>query len=80
MRARIELFVDYADALYRAFKPLEREMEFRRGRVKASVSDGRFIVDVECSDATSLRSLVNGVLKSIYLTSMVLELEDHVKE
>ncbi|WP_252900365.1 KEOPS complex subunit Pcc1 [Vulcanisaeta sp. JCM 14467] len=58
-----------------SFKTLEREMRFGRGFVSVDTNDnGDVVITVCAKDLTSLRSLVNGVLKSLYLIFKVEEL------
>jgi len=53
--------------VYTSLKPLEREMCFSRGRISISISNSRVTVHGFAADLTSLRSLLNGILKSVYL-------------
>ena len=57
-----------------SFKTLEKEMRFGRGFVSVGVDDGNVVITVCARDLTSLRSLVSGVLKSLYLILKVEEL------
>ena len=62
------------ELIVNSFKTLEREMRFGRGFVSIDVVDGDVVIMVCAKDLTSLRSLVNGVIKSLYLIFKVEEL------
>ena len=63
------------ELIVNSFKTLEKEMRFGRGFVSVGVDDNGDVVITVCArDLTSLRSLVSGVLKSLYLILKVEEL------
>ena len=49
------------------FRSLEREVVFPRGRMFVKVDQDRVVVVCEASDYSSLRSLVNTVLRAAYV-------------
>ncbi|WP_291767528.1 CTAG/PCC1 family protein [Caldivirga sp. UBA161] len=55
------------DVAYRVFKVMEPEFKFKRGMVLTHLSNGDVVVVIKASDINSARSLINGVLKHIYL-------------
>lgn len=55
------------DLLIKSFKTLEKEMRFSRGFVTINASDDGVIITACARDVTSLRSLINGISKSLYL-------------
>ncbi len=55
------------DLIIKSFKTLEREMRFSRGFVSIGADDDGVTIVVCARDLSSLRSLVNGVMKSLYL-------------
>ncbi|ADN50341.1 CTAG/PCC1 family protein [Vulcanisaeta distributa] len=62
------------ELIVKSFKTLEKEMRFGRGFVSVDVSDNGVVITVCAKDLTSLRSLVSGVMKSLYLIFKVEEL------
>ncbi len=63
------------ELIVRSFKTLEKEMRFGRGGfVSVDVSVNGVMITVCAKDLTSLRSLVSGVMKSLYLIFKVEEL------
>ncbi|MFN3803607.1 MAG: hypothetical protein ACK4SY_00965 [Pyrobaculum sp.] len=60
------------ELVYRVFKTLEREVQFRRGRLY--VRRGEIIATA--SDVSSLRSLLHTVFRSIYLVKFVESLQE----
>ncbi|NPA24001.1 MAG: hypothetical protein GXO23_06890 [Crenarchaeota archaeon] len=58
--------------LYRALKPLEKELRFHRGFSRVRAEDGRLVLEGYARDVTSLRSVINGLLKCLYLSYMVM--------
>ena len=68
MRARVRLInINDKDSVYLVLKSMEPEFRFRRGNVLVSLHGDEISVDINAGDLTSLRSLLNGVLKHIYL-------------
>ncbi len=61
------------DYVFKVLKPLEKEMFFSRARVEIKLTNNDLILEGLTRDITSLRSIVNGLLKSIYLA---LKIED----
>jgi len=62
--------------MYKVLKPLEREMTFARARVTIEIANsGELLITGLARDLTSLRSILNGLLKSMYLALKVTELE-----
>ncbi|ABW00990.1 KEOPS complex subunit Pcc1 [Caldivirga maquilingensis] len=55
------------EVVYRVFKVMEPEFKFKRGMVSTYLSNGDVVVVIKASDINSARSLINGVLKHIYL-------------
>ena len=55
------------EVVYRVFKVMEPEFKFKRGMVSTHLSNGDVVVVIRASDINSARSLINGVLKHIYL-------------
>ncbi|MGC8543718.1 MAG: KEOPS complex subunit Pcc1 [Vulcanisaeta sp.] len=55
------------DLIIKSFKTLEKEMRFSRGFVTIEVTNDGVSIVACAKDITSLRSLVNGVVKSLYL-------------
>ena len=55
------------DLIVNSFKALEREMRFSRGFVSVDVNGNNVIILICAKDLSSLRSLVSGVIKSLYL-------------
>ncbi|GAB6947358.1 hypothetical protein JCM16161A_14880 [Vulcanisaeta sp. JCM 16161] len=62
------------ELIVKSFKTLEKEMRFGRGFVSIDVRNGDVVITVCAKDLTSLRSLVSGVMKSLYLIFRVEEL------
>ncbi len=63
------------ELIVKSFKALEKEMRFGRGGfVSVDVSGNGVVITVCAKDLTSLRSLVSGVMKSLYLIFKVEEL------
>ncbi len=62
------------DLIIKSFKTLEKEMRFSRGFVGIGVDDGGVTIVVCARDLASLRSLVNGVVKSLYLIFEIINL------
>lgn len=62
------------DLIMKSFKTLEREMRFGRGFVNVSVINDSVVITVCAKDLTSLRSLVSGVVKSLYLIFRAVEI------
>lgn len=68
MRATFIVCSDNARLMASVFQALEKEFRSRKGSVEARLMpDGCLEVVAVASDLTGLRSLVNGVAKSIYL-------------
>ena len=65
------------ELIVKSFKTLEREMRFGRGFVRVDVDGDNVVITVCAKDLTSLRSLVGGVMKSLYLILKVEELDKH---
>ncbi len=57
--------------LYRSLKPLEKELKFHRGRCSIELSGSRLVITGYGRDITSLRSVINGLLKCLYLTYLI---------
>lgn len=55
------------EVVYRVFKVMEPEFKFKRGVVSVYLSNGDVVAVINASDINSARSLINGVLKHIYL-------------
>ena len=55
------------DLIIKSFKTLEREMRFGRGFVSVDVVGDAVVITACARDITSLRSLINGITKSLYL-------------
>ena len=53
------------------FRSLEREVAFPRGRIRVNLLGDSVEVVCEASDYSSLRSLVNTVLRSAYIVAEV---------
>ncbi|MGC9137168.1 KEOPS complex subunit Pcc1 [Caldivirga sp.] len=66
VEVRLRLSVD-SEVVYRVFKAMEPEFKFKRGMVTTRLSNGDVVITINASDVNSARSLVNGVLKHIYL-------------
>ncbi|WP_243675180.1 KEOPS complex subunit Pcc1 [Vulcanisaeta distributa] len=62
------------ELLIKSFRTLEKEMRFGRGYVSVNVINDDVVIIACARDLTSLRSLVNGVMKSLYLIFRVEEL------
>ena len=62
------------DLIMKSFKTLEREMRFGRGFVNVSVINDSVVITVCAKDLASLRSLVGGVVKSLYLIFRAVEI------
>ncbi len=59
---------DSVEYLFKVLKPLEREICFSRARIQVSLMEHKFVqIAGHTDDLTSLRSVLNGLLKSIYL-------------
>ncbi len=69
---RLESDEDIVKMLHRALKPLERELRFHRGRSKITIEENSLILEGYAKDLTSLRSVINGLLKCLYLSYMVI--------
>lgn len=68
MKAEFKVCGDDVHLMASVFKALEKEFRFGKGSVEARLMpDGCLEVIAVASDLTGLRSLVNGVAKSIYL-------------
>ncbi|MGC8597545.1 MAG: KEOPS complex subunit Pcc1 [Thermocladium sp.] len=53
------------------FVALEKELRFRRGSARVSGISGECLeITITANDLTSLRSLINGVAKSVYLIEL----------
>lgn len=55
------------DLIVKSFATLIKEMRFHRGYVEVVTRDNMVIIRAHAKDVTSLRSLINGVMKSLYL-------------
>lgn len=55
------------NVVYRLFKAMEPEFKFRRGGVSTSFMGNDVAIVIDAADLSSVRSLVNGVLKQLYL-------------
>jgi tRNA threonylcarbamoyladenosine modification (KEOPS) complex Pcc1 subunit len=55
------------DLMINSFRALVKEMRFHRGYVEVEDSGDGVIVRIIAKDPTSMRSLMNSVIKSIYL-------------
>lgn len=55
------------DVVYRVFKAMEPEFRFRRGSVTVKTEGGHLTLIIKASDVSSARSLMNSVLKHVYL-------------
>ncbi len=73
-RARFFLEGVDKELIIKSFKTLEREMRFGRGFVKVETDGDNVVITICAKDLTSLRSLVGGVMKSLYLILRVEEL------
>jgi len=63
---------DILTMLYRALKPLEKELKFHRGRSSVTIENRSLILRGDARDLTSLRSVINGLMKCLYLSYMVI--------
>nr|WP_258167456.1 KEOPS complex subunit Pcc1 [Vulcanisaeta moutnovskia] len=63
------------ELIVNSFKTLEKEMRFSRGFVSVDVNDNNVIIVICARDLSSLRSLVSGVMKSLYLILKAEELD-----
>ncbi|NPA70283.1 MAG: hypothetical protein GXO26_05680 [Crenarchaeota archaeon] len=72
VKISLESDKDIVDMLYRSLKPLEKELRFHRGRSKIIIEDSSLILEGDAKDLTSLRSVLNGLLKCLYLSYMVI--------
>jgi tRNA threonylcarbamoyladenosine modification (KEOPS) complex Pcc1 subunit len=63
------------ELIVNSFKTLEKEMKFSRGFVSVDVNDNNVIIVICARDLSSLRSLVSGVMKSLYLILKAEELD-----
>lgn len=55
--------------IYRVFKAMEPEFKFRRGSVLVNMGNDTIVVTINADDVSSARSLINGVLKHLYLVA-----------
>lgn len=55
------------ELIMKSFSTLTREMRFSRGYVEVEPFDGWVVIRAHAKDLTSLRSLVSGIIKSLYL-------------
>ncbi len=63
------------NVVYKVFQVLKHEMRFSRGFIDVKMDGDELVVQVFAKDVTSLRSLVSGVLKSLYLVLSVMSHE-----
>ena len=71
MKAIFKVCGGDVNLIARVFTALEKELKFRRGSARVSgVGDGCLEIIITANDLTSLRSLINGVAKSIYLIEL----------
>ncbi len=63
---------EIVNMLGRALKPLEKELRFHRGSASIYVDGCRLVINGYARDITSLRSVLNGLLKCLYLSYMVI--------
>lgn len=56
-----------AELVMKSFATLTKEMRFNRGYVEVKMKDNVVIIRAYAKDLTSLRSLINGITKSLYL-------------
>lgn len=81
IKARIELKLqerDLLEILRKVFEVTKFEMKFHKGYVDSEVVNNcKFIITIYAKDLSSLRSLVNGVLKTVYLILRITSIEDH---
>jgi len=77
MGPRAEILVRGVDTylIIDSFKALVVEMRFHRGYVTVEEGSDYVMIKVVARDVTSLRSLVNGVLKSLYLILTISRIE-----
>ncbi|WP_069806746.1 hypothetical protein [Vulcanisaeta thermophila] len=55
------------ELIAKSFATLSREMRFSRGYVEVGIRGGAVVITARARDLTSLRSLVSGITKSLYL-------------
>ncbi len=59
------------DVLYRSLSPLSQELRFHRGRCRIEIQSKDLLINGYAKDITSLRSVINGLLKCLYLAYVV---------
>ncbi len=80
IKAQIELKLqdkNLLEILRKVFEVTKLEMKFHKGYADSEVvNNHEFIITIYARDLSSLRSLVNGVLKTIYLILKIASIED----
>ncbi|MEL9991785.1 MAG: KEOPS complex subunit Pcc1 [Thermoproteus sp.] len=67
----ISVEVDKDEVVEKVFKALEREVAFRRGRIKVLARGNKLRIVGYAADVTSARSLVNTIFRVLYVVEGV---------
>ncbi|MEZ0247720.1 MAG: KEOPS complex subunit Pcc1 [Thermoproteus sp.] len=67
----ISVEIDRDEVVERVFRVLEREVAFRRGRIKVLARGDKLRIVGYAADVTSARSLVNTILRVLYVVEGV---------
>lgn len=70
----ISVEVDKNDIAERVFKALEKEVVFRRGRIRVFEEGGRLRIVGYAADIASARSLANTIFRALHVIEEIAEL------